>query len=451
MQHRSVRIAAMAAAWIAANAAAQAPWKLTPPATSPATAFGHSIAAHGNLMVIGDRHAASSEGRVHVYERSGQGWSHSAILMQPPPRRGSTLFGDSVATDGSRILVGASLAAAKGESDGAAYLYERRGGAWRLAATLSGSFSSAGLSWFGWAVSISGDRAAIGAWADEVAGVRQGAVYIFTRRGGEWELEARLTEPGTDRYGGAVSISGARIAVGAPLDDAGCPGTDCNAGAVYIYKRTGAGWQLEQRLTPETTVAATFGARVLLDGPDLFVGAPADTGLAERSGSVHIFRRTGAQWQRRQVIISSLGGRNGRFGDSMAQRAGWLAIGAPWEEAGGYVEAGAGYIFEQIDGAWIERERITAPDAGRRYALGYSTALTSTGVVLGAPGAYRNGAAYLAPLPAAMGRAGEDGPDLRDIVEFQHLAANNDSRADLDGSGAIDIEDLLLLLDRIDR
>ena len=79
---------------------------------------------------------------------------------------------------------------------------------------------------FGYSVSISGDgdTAIVGAYLEDEGGSTAGAAYVFTRSGGTWTEQQKITasdaEAG-DEFGRAVSISGDgnTAIVGAYLED----------------------------------------------------------------------------------------------------------------------------------------------------------------------------------------------------------------------------------------
>src|SRR5687767_11546967 len=76
---------------------------------------------------------------------------------------------------------------------------------------------------FGHAVDIDGDVAVVGSVLDDNShGGDAGAVYVFERTGGIWTQTVKLEAPdgaGGDYFGQSVSIDGDTIAVGAYLDN----------------------------------------------------------------------------------------------------------------------------------------------------------------------------------------------------------------------------------------
>lgn len=94
---------------------------------------------------------------------------------------------------------------------------------------------------FGNGISISGDTAVVGAWADDIgANVNQGSAYVFVKTGTTWTQQAKLTASdgaANDTFGYSVSISGNTIVVGSDVDDVGA---NVNQGSAYVFVRNGA-------------------------------------------------------------------------------------------------------------------------------------------------------------------------------------------------------------------
>ena len=105
-------------------------------------------------------------------------------------------------------------------SAGAAYIFERQaGGGWTQVAKLTASDGNAG-DLFGTSVSLSGDRALVGARSDDDKGAGSGSAYVFDLQpdGSTWYEAAKLTANDGDRndgFGRSVSLSEDRALVGA--------------------------------------------------------------------------------------------------------------------------------------------------------------------------------------------------------------------------------------------
>ena len=147
----------------------------------------------------------------------------------------SNQFGFSVSISGDRTIVGALGDDNAGSFSGSAYIFDFDGASWTQTAKLAASDAAAG-DFFGFSVSISGDRAIVGAFGNDDAGSSSGSAYIFDFDGASWTQTAKLTAldaAASDLFGFSVSISGDRAAIiGARLnDDAGR-----SSGSAYIFQ-----------------------------------------------------------------------------------------------------------------------------------------------------------------------------------------------------------------------
>ncbi len=144
-------------------------------------------------------------------------------------------FGRSVSLSGDRALVGAHGDDDQGDFSGSAYVFERQGdGSWLEVAKLTASDGAAG-DVFGNAVSLSDDRALVGAFEDDDIGDRSGSSYVFERQGdGSWlEVDKLIASDGAadDVFGISVSLSDDRALVGAIGDD----DVGDDSGSAYVY------------------------------------------------------------------------------------------------------------------------------------------------------------------------------------------------------------------------
>jgi len=139
---------------------------------------------------------------------------------------------------------------------GAAYVFRRTAGVWAQEAYLKAWNADAGDR-FGEAVAIEGDRILVGARFEEGlspgvngpdgnGGVEVGAAYTFRRSGGIWQPEAYLKAAVPDLsefFGGAVALDADTVVVGAFGEsgdglDVDPPDTDNLpvAGAAYVFR-----------------------------------------------------------------------------------------------------------------------------------------------------------------------------------------------------------------------
>ncbi len=197
------------------------------------------------------------------------------------------LFGYDVAISGDTVVVGSqnedsNATGINGDqssnsrvNSGAVYVFTRSGTAWSQQAYLKAS-NTGGGDIFGYSVAISGDTLVVGALNEDsdATGIngnqnnnrasRAGAAYVFTRSGAVWSQQAYLKASNTDAddcFGWYVAISGNTVVVGADVEDGGATGINgdqsdnsaFNAGAAYVFTRSGAVWSQQAYLKASNT------------------------------------------------------------------------------------------------------------------------------------------------------------------------------------------------------
>jgi filamentous hemagglutinin family protein len=344
--------------------------------------FGSAVSLDGTRLAVGayqDDGATSSCqncGAVYFFTftdsafsggvlapRIGDGYLGSKDINLPGTKGEFSSFGSSVSLDGTRLAIGATGddgATNPGSGSGAVYLFTFADSAFS-GGTLAGRIGSGytggnnvnlagtleNFDEFGSAVSLDGARLAVGAWRDDGATNACsdcGAVYLFTFTSLEFAGGALAAQIGNGHTGGkninlilpspvggtlfgidslrAVSLDGARLAVGASGDD-GATNSCIQCGAVYLFTftdlsftggslaaRIGSGYMgsnnvdlagtLEGAFSPRPNGdrgyrGDEFGAAVSLDGTRLAVGANFDDGATNgcpACGAVYLFTFT---------------------------------------------------------------------------------------------------------------------------------------------------------------
>jgi hypothetical protein len=372
--------------------------------------FGWSVALAGDILAVGapweasnvtgvnsnepDNNSAPGAGAVYVFTRTAGVWTQQAYLKASNPNAGDN-FGISVSLAGDTLAVGAYGANADDNSvpsSGAVYVFTHTAGSWSQQAHIKPS-NRGGL--FGYSVVLSGDTLAVGApWeASNATGVNgnqadtsapeAGATYVFTRTAGIWTQQAYLKASNTDRgdrFGLGLALDGDTVVVGARLEASAGNGVNGdqtdnsapNAGAVYVFTRTGELWTQQAYLKASNAGAdKNFGGSVAIQGDIVAVGSRLEdsnaTGIngnqgnttAPDSGAVYLFSRSGGVWTQKAYLKASNSNAGDQFGVSVALSGNTLVVGADHEQSnatgvdGNQTDnsaqnSGAAYVFQGL-------------------------------------------------------------------------------------------------------
>lgn len=307
--------------------------------------FGDAVAQEGDRLVIGAPDRLSASGAAYVFVRTGASWALEASLRAADPM-GNARFGDSVAIYGDTLAVGAI---GHSQSRGAVYVFTRIGNAWtqqqRLTLPNGNANDRLGLS-----IALSGDTLIAGAPGRDAAQTDQGAAFIWRRSGSNWTQEStllRAVPAQGDRLGWSVDIDGDIAVAGAPGAE-GVGSTD--AGLVLSWARTQGGWQVRPELgSPDVSQGAQFGTEVRLDGPRMLVGAPYDTVEGQNlRGSAELYLLDDGNWVRRQRLLADNGTREDQFGTALALGGNIAGITAPGTQIDDQVLAGVAYAYVSL-------------------------------------------------------------------------------------------------------
>jgi hypothetical protein len=225
---------------------------------------------------------------------------------------------------------------------------------------------------------------------------------LSARREGAPRPQPTAAESGAgDEFGRSLGFSRDRLVVGAPYEDGGAMSrsgmsdeTAAASGAAYVFVRDGERWVQRGYLKADSPRAgAHFGFYVALDGDQLAIAAPEDSG----GGAIHMFEWDGSGFRSKGALR---GDRDGLLlGRSIALSGDRLVAGAPGDDTGGS-DTGSAYVFERSAGEWKHSETLRPAAPGLADYFGSAVALDGDTIVSGATahtvqGALPGGAAYV--------------------------------------------------------
>jgi hypothetical protein len=365
---------------------------------------GYSVAADGDLVVVGAPYHDVGSGIVYVYDSSKVSL---LCTLTNPTRQAEANFGSAVAISGTRVVIGAHhYSTNDGYWDsrraGIVYVYDMAGTSPTVpVAALSEQPAFLGHH-FGIAVSISGNLVVAGTF-DECSCFPAAYVFDLNSPTPASPIAVFTNAMPADHLGFAVSVSGRRVAVAAPYSDTG--GTD--SGKVYVY-------DLDSEIptapsvtlvNPSQPAGDNFGYSVALSGNQLIVGAPHNDSGAPDSGRAYVYNLGGVV---PAIPVAALANPapndNGHFGWSVATSGSQILVGAPNADTSGVFDTGVAYLYDSSSGVPVQPPTtVTNPTPANGDWYGWSVAIAAGRMVVGAPyqtGTFETGSAYLYYLTA---------------------------------------------------
>ena len=347
-----------------------------------------TLSASPSSGVNGEMYFNTGDSALYIYDGAWKKVTQSAIVIphdwtvtaqqakiQASDAQASDMFGVSTAIDGDTVVVGAHVEDTGGNAAGAAYVFTRSGTSWSQQAKIQSSDIQA-VDIFGYSVAIDGDTVVVGARNEDTGGSSAGAVYVFTRSGTTWSQQAKLvaSDAAENDYMAVVAIDGDTIVAGAYQKNS-------NAGAAYIFTRSGTTWSQQAKLVASDAAAGDFfGFSTAIDGDDVVVGANRKDTYA---GATYVFTRSGTSWSQQAKLVASDAQANDEFGNSVAIDGDTMVAGARYEDTGSS-GAGAAYVFTRSGTSWSQQAKIQSSDIGADDHFGYSVGIEGDTVVAGA-------------------------------------------------------------------
>lgn len=353
-------------------------------------------------------------------------------------------FGERIALSGDTLVVGARFEDSDGLGDdgnptsdtavdsGAAYVFVRDNGSWRMDAYLKASNVGAG-DMFGLDVDIDGDLIVIGAMNEDssTTGVNSipnnsasnsGAAYIFEKIGNTWQETAYLKASNAgsgDTFGNDVAVSGRTVVIGAQAERSSTSGINpphnnsiTQAGAIYVFSEVDGVWAEEAFIKPSNPNSNDlFGDVVSIDGNTIIASASfedsgsssvngtqgnRDNSLNQNIGAAYIFAKENGQWFQQAYLKPPNPDVEDRFGNSVAISGDLAVVGARLEDSfasgvngplfrNNLTDSGAAYVYRKNDsGNWFFLAYLKAPNPGVSDQFGFSVDISDGFIVVGA-------------------------------------------------------------------
>jgi MYXO-CTERM domain-containing protein len=347
--------------------------------------FGRSVSIQGSFAVVGapgEDDGGSGAGAAYVYYGGTGTW------VQQAKHTGSTAaghgLGSSVAMGINNLLAGAPDDDTAGAGAGSAHRLVPGTGNWPLDRKLFGGYSIPN-SKIGTSVAVEGTTAVVGVPGESAHGINEGAVLVFDRSTSTmtWSQRARVLADDAaagDQLGASLAISGSTFAAGSPFHDAAA----IDSGAVYVFNYDGTVWGQQQKVTANDGQASDhLGAGLDVEGDTLVATASGDDDQGSNAGAAYVFERSGSTWTQKSKLHASDAAASWYFGSAIDLHGEWLVVSSVGRAVPA-IGAGAVYVFRRVSGAWQEQQILVASDPSSIKAFGQAVALGDDKLLVGA-------------------------------------------------------------------
>lgn len=362
-----------------------------------------------------------------------------AFVKSPNPEP-NALFGTSVSILDDRMIVGAP---SSGSLSGRVAIFERTADEWSVVQEIDtpplGQSCGDGL--FGWSVASADNFFVVGSLGFGLGGV--GSIRVYINRQGTWVQESAGVQRGClrgqqtdplDLFGTSVALAplgeeSYTLVVGAPGHSSGEPPVSVfdrdYSGAAHVFEKinsvdweevallkasnTGGSYQCSEcadLACPTSGEGDGFGASVATSGETIVVGAPGEasaaTGVngdelddtAPGAGAAYVFERVEGEWVQTAYLKASNAEAGDRFGFAVGIHGDTIVVGAEREDSGdpsnegdnGATDAGAAYVFDRVGGVWEQTQYLKASNVAEGYFFGANVTMNDSTLVVGSPG-----------------------------------------------------------------
>jgi hypothetical protein len=313
--------------------------------------------ADATYLANGDSGTTGPYGTINIYTRSigGSAWTRQTTL-EPPTM--NTIPDCRIGIDVKLNSDGTTLAALGSEQNSLSRavptinIWTRSGSSWTHQTRLFGSGLNAinrSLQFNQIALSSNGNTVALSYYDNNSSGTVIGRVYVWTRSGSTWTEQANFTGSDAvaiDSFGQdlVISDSGDVLAVSSKFDN-NERGVD--AGAVYVFRRSGSTWSQEAKLLGLTSgTNDTVGSNLHMSSDGTKIWATGNSSL--RPATTYQWTYSGS-WSAATELS---------YYFSYVNRTGTVA------------RSLLNIMYQYVSSAWVPRNTLTNTPAVSEYLTG---------------------------------------------------------------------------------
>lgn len=322
---------------------------------------------------------------LYVYEKVNGVWEFLQEI-KPNDFTGDKYFGYRFSISGSTIMVGAS----NDDDDlGAVYFFERNlVGTWEQKTKIISPVPSTGGSdayWGGRYININGDLAV----ATRNNGLNSAFQVLGRNQDNTWSLIDTL-DIGSGWHGGTVAHVSDSLII--------APTHSWRPKELNVFKRLPNGeWDAPIKVTPTVTGQADyFAINIAVSGKTMIVGSPKEDRIVgldtlKEAGKVYLFEEINGNWINTGEFYSSDSKAGDQFGYNVAIENDVFVAGSSYQDYSATNEdslsgAGAVYVFKKESSVWNETQKLTSFNRVKNAYFGRHLAISNGNIVIGASG-----------------------------------------------------------------
>jgi len=193
---------------------------------------------------------------------------------------------------------------------------------------------------------------------------------------------AKLTTPLTkllssdisagDWFGDSLDVDGNMAIISSYWDD----DNGANSGSAYVFEFDGTSWsEADKLLATDGATGDEFGFSSGIDNGTIIVGAVRhDANSKNDAGALYVYEEINNSWQETKLIAND---------HAPGDRLGWasaidddtIIVGAVGDNHSGLSNPGSAYVFTRIQANWTQQAKLTASDSLGEDLLGYSVSI----------------------------------------------------------------------------
>lgn len=224
---------------------------------------------------------------------SAVSFAQSPIAFYPTTQSSGVQFGVKVASFNDNVLVSSASLAPMSQT-GKTFLFNLTGGNLVQTAVLHPSDALISDN-FGQAISLNDEFIAIGAPFHDENFENSGAVYLYQKNSGTWNLLQKITATdgaANNQFGTFVKIHNNQLFISSINYQIGNQDPNSNFGKVYVYSFNGTQWTQSQTLATNETFK--FGEKIEFENNTLVVLSRENTN--QFSAKFHTYNFNGSTW-----------------------------------------------------------------------------------------------------------------------------------------------------------